>query len=162
MREFLIRILKGAVENWLISLLTAGCAAVGGWLLWLCRGYLKDWLLSTRYVEMPGWAWVVTIAVIMLLPLSFFWLITENRRGKRGSREDFKNHLKTFLKKKIDSGEKEFLFKLDGSDKIFGVDKDTAKQLLIEVATDCGMKMDGIGDSTVRFVLDYDEQTHTV
>jgi hypothetical protein len=42
MREFLIKIFKSAIENWLVSLLTTAGLAIVGWVLWLCRSYLKN------------------------------------------------------------------------------------------------------------------------
>ncbi|MEJ2703845.1 MAG: hypothetical protein P8Z79_15525 [Sedimentisphaerales bacterium] len=68
------RILKSAIENWLVSLFTAVGVAIGGWSLWLYRSHLKDWLLSARSVEMLGWVWVALVLIVGSLPISVFCL----------------------------------------------------------------------------------------
>jgi hypothetical protein len=77
MREFLLRTLKSAIENWLVILLTTTGVAIGGWLLWLYRAYLKDWLFANWSIEMPVLAWMLVCAAELLLAVYFILVIVE-------------------------------------------------------------------------------------
>ena len=96
MREFLTRILKFVVKHWGIMLLTAAGTSFGGWLLWLCRTYLKDWFFSIWYVEMPGWVWVL-ICVVVLLLVVYFVLSMMEKLGRLKNPRDVISAIEDWL-----------------------------------------------------------------
>jgi hypothetical protein len=104
MREFLTRIFKSAIENWLVSLITTAGVAIGGWLLWLYRAYLKDGLLSNRYAEMPGWLWVLIVLAISIIPALLVFLImrrkTQRRKKIFTDETDIKNALRQWFRQR--------------------------------------------------------------
>jgi hypothetical protein len=101
MRENFWKILKFVMKHWVEMLLTFIGVSVGGWLLWLYKEYLKDWLLSTRYVEMPGWLWVLIVIVISVVPaMLVFWIMRRESRILTDER-DIKNALKEWYRKNV-------------------------------------------------------------
>jgi hypothetical protein len=96
MMGFLIKTFKSSIENWLVSLLTVSGAAIGGWLLWLYRVYLKDWLLSTRYVEMSGWKWI-SLGIIVFLLASYFVISMLKNIGRFKNQGDIVSSLEDWF-----------------------------------------------------------------
>jgi hypothetical protein len=87
MREFLTRILKFVVKHWGMMLLTAAGTAIGGRLLWLYKTYLKDWCLSIRHVELPGWAWILLCVVEVFLVVYFIRGLWKNLGNLKNPRD---------------------------------------------------------------------------
>jgi hypothetical protein len=104
MLESFIKILKFAMKHWFGMFLSVIGAAIGSWLLLLYRTHLKDWLLSTRYVEMPGWAWVLIALGISTVPALLVFLImcwkTQRRKRVLTDETDIKNVLKQWFQQR--------------------------------------------------------------
>ena len=97
MREFFKKILKGAIEHWLVSLLSA----VGVYLLWIYRTFVKDWILAKHSLAFYGGIWLLLLCIsVLLFPIIYFLIILLRGRCHLKNPKDIEYSIDSWFKSK--------------------------------------------------------------
>ena len=74
MKDLFSKIGKSLLEHWVVTLLGSG-GIVTTFFAWICRTFLKDWLLTKHSLELHGLVFILVFLVIAGLPILLFMLV---------------------------------------------------------------------------------------
>ena len=96
----LVKMAQWLLKEWVKALLGSLALVFIGFLAWIFRSYIKNWLISKHYIEMCGWVWVTIIVGTVFLPMLIFWLIIREPKKKKLTDEtDIRNELNDWWKR---------------------------------------------------------------
>jgi len=99
-RPAFVRILKWLLREWVQALLGALAIIFLGFLAWVLRSYIGDWLISEHSLETYGLVWIAIIFGIIFLSAMTFWLIIrESKKKKLTDETDIQNELNDWWEK---------------------------------------------------------------
>jgi len=76
--------------------LTVAGTAIGGWLLWLYRTHLKNWLLSEHSIEVYGWLWIFGFGLFLFLIIYSLQCVLRDK-GRLKNPHDIVSAIDTWL-----------------------------------------------------------------
>ena len=146
--------LKWILKEWLKALLAAIAILFLGFLGWVFRSYIGDWLISEHAIKIYGWLWVLILLLLISMAVMIFWLITR-QRVLYTEEEDIKNILRKWRRHHTE-GEREqpeFTLYFTSIDRQEKLDKGSTKKYLREIIEEGGLyDVESEGDETLYII----------
>ncbi|HUT47292.1 MAG TPA: hypothetical protein VMX36_13490 [Sedimentisphaerales bacterium] len=145
-----MKILKFAIKHWFQMFLTVAGTAIGGWLLWLYRTHLKNWLISEHSLELYGWLWILVFGLFLFLIIYSLQCVLRGR-GRLKDPKDVRNVLSKWWRHctEQNSKQKEFTLYFSSIDDREKLKKGSAKKYLREIVNDANWSIVREGPKTL-------------
>jgi len=99
-KDISVGILRWLLKEWVKALLGVAAILLLGYLGWVYRTYIKNWLVAKYSLETYGLVWIaIIVGIIFLSALTFWLIIREPKKKKLTDETDIRNELNDWWKR---------------------------------------------------------------
>jgi len=132
MKSRLIQALKWLLKEWVKALLAAMAIFFLGFLAWIFRTYIRNWLAAKHSIEIFGWLWILVSFLVVSLPVLILWLFA-GRKPLYKDDEDVRVMLEEQLERLSKGGDNEIRIDYRLWDSKLGLKKGSAAKFLPKI-----------------------------